>query len=69
MKDSEQARDFIETALNGLEKSVSEKNNIAVNNQRQEFNLLISEYRKVIGTKSVNTYMQNYSEIIKNGGY
>ena len=69
MKDTEQARNFIETTLNGLEKSVTEKDNAGINNSRQRFNTLLTEYKKIIGTKSVNAYTQNYAEIMKKGGY
>ena len=69
MKDTEQAIEFIDNALNGLEKSVAEKNDTKIKTNQQEFNSLISEYRKVIGRKSVNTYTQNYAEIMENGGY
>lgn len=69
MMDKEQARDFIETALNGLEKSVIEKNEQAIQKSKQEFNSLISEYKRVMGTKDADAYTQNYAEIMKKGGY
>ena len=62
MKDTEQARDFIETTLNGLEKSVSEKNKMAIQQNTQSFNSLISEYRKIIGRKSINIYLNDYTK-------
>ncbi len=67
MKDTEQARDFIETTLNGLEKSVSEKNKMAIQQNTQSFNSLISEYRKIIGRKSINIYLNDYTKIIEKG--
>lgn len=67
MKDTEQARDFIETTLNGLEKSVSEKNKMAIQQNTQYFNSLISEYRKIIGRKSINIYLNDYTKIIEKG--
>ncbi len=39
----------------------------AIQKNKQEFNSLISEYRGIIGTKNVNSYTQNYTEIIKKG--
>ncbi len=69
MKDIEQAREFIDNVLSGLEKSVIEKDGQAIQKNKQEFSTLISEYGNVLGTKSVNTYTQNYTNIINNGGY
>ncbi len=69
MKDIEQARDFIEANLSGLEKSVIEKDEPAIQKNKQEFSTLISEYGNVLGTKNVNIYTQNYTNIINNGGY
>ena len=65
MKDGEQARDFIETALNGLEKSVKENNKMATQQNTQTFNALISEYRRIIGRNETQKYLNNYAEIIK----
>ncbi|MEK6817239.1 MAG: hypothetical protein AABX80_00395 [Nanoarchaeota archaeon] len=69
MNDTEQAREFIENALNGLEKSVKEKNNGMISKSRDEFTTLITEYSPIIGTKSVYNYLNNYKEIIKKGDY
>ena len=65
MKDGEQARDFIETALNGLEKSVKENNKRTIQQNTQTFNALISEYKSVIGRNETQKYLNNYAEIIK----
>ena len=65
MKDGEQARDFIETALNGLEKSVKENNKRTIQQNTQTFNALISEYRRIIGRNETQKYLNNYAEIIK----
>jgi len=65
MKDATQAIDFIETALNGLEKSVNEKNETAIQQNTQSFNTLISEYRSVLGRNETQKYLNNYREIIK----
>ena len=67
MKDTEQAKDFIEIALNGLEKSVNEDNKMAIQQNTQTFNVLISEYKNMVGRKEVKNYLNNYAEII-NGG-
>ena len=65
MTDGEQARDFIETTLNGLEKSVNEKNKIAIQQNTRSFNALISEYKKIIGRNETQKYLNNYAEILK----
>ena len=65
MKDATQAIDFIETALNGLEKSVKENNKMAMQQNTQTFNALISEYRRIIGRNETQKYLNNYTEIIK----
>ena len=64
MKNAEQGMEFIDDALNKLEKSVLQKKDTEIFQAKQEFNTLISEYRKVIGTKSVNAYTQNYAKIV-----
>ena len=69
MKDAEQAKDFIETALNGLEKSVNENNKIIIRQNTQTFNALISEYRKIIGRNETQKYLNNYTEIINGRKY
>jgi len=69
MKDAEQAKDFIETALNGLEKSVNENNKIIIQQNTQTFNALISEYRKIIGRNETQKYLNNYAEIINGRKY
>ena len=69
MKDTEQAKDFIETALTGLEKSVNENNKIAIQQNTQSFNSLISEYRKIMGRNETQKYLNNYAEIINGRKY
>ena len=69
MKDTEQARDFIETALTGLEKSVNENNQTVIKQNTQSFNSLISEYRKIIGRNETQKYLNNYTEIINGRKY
>ena len=65
MKDTEQAKNFIEIALNGLEKSVNEDNKMAIQQNTQSFKDILSEYRNFIETECVNTYLNNYTEILK----
>ncbi len=69
MKNTEQAIEFIETALNGLERSVTEKDETKIQQNKIEFNSLIGEYHGVIGRKTTDIYKQNYAEIMKKGGY
>jgi len=69
MKDTEQAKNFIEIALNGLEKSVNEDNKMAIQQNTQTFNVLISEYKNMVGRKEVKNYLNNYAEIINGGKY
>ena len=69
MKDTEQAKNFIEIALNGLEKSVNEDNKMAIQQNTQTFNVLISEYKNMVGRKEVKNYLNNYAEIINGRKY
>lgn len=69
MKDSEQAKEFIETSLSRLEQSVLQKKDTEIFQAKQEFNSLISEYGKIIGKKSIKNYFNNYSGIMEKGKY
>lgn len=69
MTDGEQVRDFIETALNGLEKSVKENNKMTIQQNTQTFNSLISEYKRIMGRNETQKYLNNYAEIINGGKY
>lgn len=69
MVDIGQANDFIETALNGLEKSVNENNKMTIQQNKQSFNSLILEYRGIIGRNETQKYLNNYTEIINGRKY
>ena len=67
MIDKEDAKNFIESYLNKLEKSVGEKDKTLFKNSGQEFRNLISDYGRIIGKESVNDYFKNYKDIMKKG--
>ena len=67
MIDKEDAKNFIESSLNKLEKSVVEKDKTLFKNSGQEFRNLISDYGRIIGKESVNDYFKNYKDIMKKG--
>jgi len=67
MIDKEEAKDFIEIALNRLEKSVVEKDSALIRTSGQEFKNLISDYGRIIGKENIKNYSANYKNIMKKG--